>query len=24
MTLTEFEVLADQYINDIAQIPFRT
>lgn len=24
MTLTEFEVLADQYINDIAKIPFRT
>ena len=24
MTLPEFEVLADQYINDIAKIPFRT
>lgn len=24
MTLTEFEVLADQYINDIAKIPFRS
>ena len=24
MTLPEFEVLADQYINDIAEIPFRT